>query len=337
MNQILVLAEHADGTLGKVTGELLAAAARLGEPAAVLIARPGTGRRLLDQLGEWGARTVYLAETEHADTAFLTPSVAALETAVRTAGAVSGVLVAGSIDGREIAARLSVRLAAGLISDAVDLESRDGGIVATLSVLGGSYDVQSVATGIPVVTVRPNSFDRTSSDGTSVEGTSMEAAAPASVTRTIVVDIHVDPAASAEIVSTRHEPAHTERPDLTDANVVVSGGRGLGSGENFALVGELADLFGAAVGASRAAVDAGYCEHSLQVGQTGATVSPRLYIALGISGAIQHRAGMQGAGTIVAINKDADAPIFEVADFGVVGDIFTVVPQLIAEIKARQN
>ncbi|KGJ72785.1 electron transfer flavoprotein subunit alpha [Cryobacterium roopkundense] len=322
MPQILVLVEHSQGKLTTVTGELLAAAARLGEPSAVLVGRPGIGDSLMAELGALGALHVYVAEADAADTLLVTPAVAALDAAAKAAGAVGGVLITASIAGRETAARLSVRLDAGLINDAVDLESTDGGIVATMQALGGAFTVRAAAKSLPIVTIRPHAIT---------------GAAPAAEAQRINVDVDLDAAPAAQITAVHAEATATDRPDLMSASVIVSGGRGLGSRENFALVEQLADVFGAAVGASRAAVDADYCDHNMQVGQTGVTVSPDLYIALGISGAIQHRAGMQSAKTIVVINKDADAPLFEVADFGVVGDLFTVVPQLIEAVRARQQ
>jgi len=322
MGQILVLVEHSQGKISTVTGELLAAAARLGEPNAVLVGRPGIGDALVTALGALGARRVYVAEADAADTLLITPAVAALEAAATAAGAVDGILIAASIAGRETAARLSVRLEAGLITDASDIEATDDGIVATMQALGGAYTVRAAAKSRLVATIRPHAID---------------GAAPAAEAQRVDVNVDLGATPAAQITAVHAEAAATDRPDLMSASVIVSGGRGLGSRENFALVEQLADVFGAAVGASRAAVDADYCDHNMQVGQTGVTVSPDLYIALGISGAIQHRAGMQSAKTIVVINKDADAPLFEVADFGVVGDLFTVVPQLIEAVRARQN
>lgn len=320
MAQILVLAETSNGAIRPVTAELLAAAALIGTPAAVVIAAPGAGAELAAELGALGATTVYVAESDTAAHLLVTPSVSALEVAVNAAGEVGAVLVASSVDGREIAARLSVRLEGGLIYDAIGLALDGDTVVATLQVLGGEYTVSSTARGVPIVTLRPYS----------VEGT-----APAQTANVVTIELD-ESAASARITAVHEEIVESSRPELSAATVVVSGGRGLGSAENFVLVENLADVFGAAIGASRAAVDAGYCAPNLQVGQTGSTVSPQLYIALGISGAIQHRAGMQNAKTIVVINKDRDAPLFDVADFGIVGDIFTVVPQLIDAVRAKK-
>ncbi|MCG2623417.1 electron transfer flavoprotein subunit alpha/FixB family protein [Arthrobacter sp. I2-34] len=322
MSQVLVLAEHVQGELKNNVAELLAAAARLGEPAAVVVRQPGTGAQLTARLGELGAAAVYVADVEEADALLVTPQVAALAAAVAAAGDVSAVLVGTSIDSREAAARLAVRLGAAFLSDVVDLAAAPDGVRATQQAFGGAYTVTATAArGIPVISLRPNS----------VPGT-----APAAQAQEIRLAPGPNMAAAARITARHEGQAVSTRPELTAADIVVSGGRGLGSAENFVLVEQLADALGAAVGASRAAVDAGYCAHTMQVGQTGTTVSPNLYLALGISGAIQHRAGMQSAKTIVAINKDPGAPIFEIADFGVVGDVFTVVPQLIEAVNARQ-
>jgi len=321
MAEVLVLVEHADGALKKISAELITAARKLGEPAAVVIGKPGTAESLAGELGALGAATVYAAESDEAAGFLVTPAVAGLAAAAATA-APAAILLAATVEGREIAGRLAVRLESGLLADAVDVTDEDGVVVATHSVFGGSYTVRyRVGLGTPIISVRPGSI---------------EAAPVAASPQVVSVQVTVDPAISAVVVADHPEPVG-DRPDLSGASVVVSGGRGVGSAENFHVVEELADSMGGAVGASRAAVDSGYYPPQFQVGQTGTTVSPQVYVALGISGAIQHRAGMQTSKTIVAVNKDADAPIFEIADLGVVGDLFKVAPQLTAAVKERKG
>ncbi|WP_125609891.1 electron transfer flavoprotein subunit alpha/FixB family protein [Specibacter cremeus] len=322
MNKILALIEMSGGEMCSTTPGLLAAAARLGTPVAVVAVAPGGGTGLVAELGSLGAEHVYLAESDQVGKLLVGPQLEALSAAMTALQPVA-VVVANSAEGRDVAARLAARTRAGLIVDAVDVRSEGERIVATHSVFGGAYAVESTVEGAPaIVTVRQGAIEERAN-----------AATPAVTT----VTVSADPAHSAVIESVSARDAGSDRPELRGAARVVSGGRGLGSRESFVLVEQLADALGAAVGASRAAVDAGYVAQTSQVGQTGITVSPQLYVALGISGAIQHRAGMQTAKTIVAINTDADAPIFDVADFGVVGDVFTVVPQLIEAIKARAS
>jgi electron transfer flavoprotein alpha subunit len=315
MAEILVLAEHSGESVKKVTCELLTLARRFGEPSVVW-AGPGAdaGR---ERLAEFGAETVYVAAGEEFDDYVAAPKAELLAalTADKSPGAV---LVASTAEGREVAARLAVKTGSGLITDAVDLTE---GLIAEQSIFGGAIIVQSkVRTGTPIVAVRPNAVAPEPAPGAA---------------RLENVSIDVSDAAKGAQVTERVEQERSERPELTEASIVVSGGRGVGSAENFALIEKLADSLGAAVGASRAATDAGWYPHQFQVGQTGKTVSPQLYLAVGISGAIQHRAGMQTSKTIMVINKDAEAPIFELADFGVVGDLFQVVPQLTEEIQKR--
>jgi electron transfer flavoprotein alpha subunit len=319
MASVLVLVEHAEGTVKKVTLELLTAARELGEPVAVVVGAPGSGAGLVDKLGEYGAGTVVLAESDDVTRHLVTPAVAVLAGLVASESP-AAVLLASTAEGKEVAARLAIRTRSGILTDAVGV---DGDATATQSIFGGAVVVKSrVKVGTPIVTLRPNSVD----------------ASPAPAQATVrEVPVELDDAARGATVLERVVEEKGSRPALTDASIVVSGGRGLGSGDNFALVEGLADSLGGAVGASRAATDAGWYPHQNQVGQTGVTVSPQLYLAVGISGAIQHRAGMQTSKTIVAVNKDPEAPIFELADFGVVGDLFQVVPQLTEEVAKRKG
>jgi len=315
MAEVLVLVDHLEGEIRKSTYELLTAARVLGEPAAVVVGAPGTAAKLADGLKEHGAEKIYVAETDRTD--FLTPEVDVLAGLVESASP-AAVLIATSSDGKEIAGRLSVRTGSGWLNDVVGIDA-DG---VTHSVFGGAYTAQAKAnTAHPVITLRPGSVEIEPAPGAGAEQA-----------------VEVPAASGRQATVTSREPiVGGDRPELTEASVVVAGGRGVGSSDDFQLVETLADTLGAAVGASRAAVDSGYYPHQYQVGQTGKTVSPQLYIALGISGAIQHRAGMQTSKTIVAVNKDPEAPIFEIADFGVVGDLFTIAPQLKDEIAKRKS
>jgi electron transfer flavoprotein alpha subunit len=322
MAEVLVLAEHtADGEVKKVTLELLTAARRLGSPSAVWTGPGAEGAR--GRLGEYGAEKVYAADSGDFAEFVVAP---AAELLARLAGekAPAAVLVAGTTEGKEIAGRLAVKTGSGVLTDAVDVTAGPGGApVAEQPNFGGAVTVHSsVRSGTPVIAVRPNAVSAEPAPGAAaVEAVSFTASE----------------AARAAAVTERVAAARGERPDLTEAQIVVSGGRGTGSEEGFKIIEKLADALGAAVGASRAVTDAGWYPHQFQVGQTGKTVSPQLYMAVGISGAIQHRAGMQTSKTIVAINKDPEAPIFEIADYGIVGDLFTVVPQLLDEIAKHKS
>ncbi|WP_174533152.1 electron transfer flavoprotein subunit alpha/FixB family protein [Micromonospora chalcea] len=319
MSEVLVVVEATrEFGVKKVTLEMLTLARELGTPSAVVLGGAGAAQALSGKLGEYGAEKIYAAEGEEIDGYLVAPKatvVADLVARVQPAA----VLLASSQEGKEIAARLAVKLDNGILTDVVALDA-DG--TATQVAFAGSTIVKAKVTkGLPLVTVRPNSL------------------APAPAPATPVVEqltVSVTDADKLAKVVERVAEQKGSRPELTEASVVVSGGRGVGNADNFKLVEEIADLLGGAVGASRAAVDSGYYPHQFQVGQTGKTVSPQLYVALGISGAIQHRAGMQTSKTIVAVNKDAEAPIFELADYGVVGDLFKVVPQAAEEIRKRK-
>jgi electron transfer flavoprotein alpha subunit len=322
MAEILVLAEHDGETVKKVTTELLTLARAHGEPSVVWTGDGAEGGRA--RLAEFGAAKVYVADSpDYAD--YVVAPKAELLAHLVAQKAPAAVLVAATSEGREIAGRLAVKTGSGVLTDVTGLTAAGdgGGPVGEQSIFGGAITVQSrVRTGTPVIAVRPNAVTPEPSPGAAeIEAVQAEISEDAKTARV-----------TGRVVAERGE-----RPELTEASIVVSGGRGLGSGEHFALIEQLADSLGAAVGASRAATDAGWYPHQFQVGQTGKTVSPQLYMAIGISGAIQHRAGMQTSKTIMVVNKDPEAPIFELADFGVVGDLFKVVPQLIEEIARRSE
>lgn len=329
MANILTLIEltHAGAVAASAKG-LLAAAASLGTPVAVVASENELSPEATVQLGQAGAAVIHLGVSDQAASVLTGPAVEALEAAV-AAYAPAAVLVSNSADGREVAARLSVRVGGAMLNDVVSVRLDGDRIVAGHSIFGGAYDVESaVEGGLPIITVRQGAIDGVPTDGAPTEGGGAVEVVTSALPGTVP---------GAQVTAVNDAPATASRPELRTAKTVVSGGRGLGSKENFVLVEQLADALGAAIGASRAAVDAGYVDQHAQVGQTGVSVSPQLYIALGISGAIQHRAGMQTAKTIVAINKDGDSPIFDVADFGIVGDVFTVVPQLIEALAAREG
>ncbi len=315
MAEILVLAEHDAETVKKVTLELLTLARANGEPSVVWTGQGAEGARA--RLAEFGAAKVYVADSpDYAD--YVVAPKAELLAKLVAEKTPAAVLVAATSEGREIAGRLAVKTGSGVLTDVTGISE---GLVGEQSIFGGAITVQSkVRAGTPIIAVRPNAV-------------SPEPAPGAAEIEPVTAEI--SDAAKTARVTDRVVAERGERPELTEASIVVSGGRGLGSGEHFALIEQLADALGAAVGASRAATDAGWYPHQFQVGQTGKTVSPQLYMAIGISGAIQHRAGMQTSKTIMVVNKDPEAPIFELADFGVVGDLFKVVPQLIEEIGKR--
>jgi electron transfer flavoprotein alpha subunit len=312
MPRVLVLVEHEDGAAKKVTYEMLTKARDLGEPVAVFVGEGLDGAR--EGLARHGATAVYAAGGDNRLAGPLTGALAAAADRVEP----TAVLVAATPLAKDAGARLAARKGWGMLADIVDL---DGDLVATQNVFGGATTVRSrVRTGTPVLAIKPNSFPV------------QEAPAEPEV-----VDLDLAEEQDGTRVTDHVVQEQAGRPDVAEAEIVVSGGRGLQDPSNFALVEALADTLGAAVGASRAAVDAGWYPHQHQVGQTGKTVSPQLYVAVGISGAIQHRAGMQTSKTIVAVNKDADAPIFAISDFGVVGDLFKVIPRLTDEVAKRKG
>ncbi|MFI7666668.1 electron transfer flavoprotein subunit alpha/FixB family protein [Nocardia sp. NPDC049526] len=318
MAEVLVLVEHADGAIKKVSTELLTAASALGEPAAVVTGPAGTGEKLADALAAAGAAKIYIAESDDVENFLVTPKVDVLAGLVESISP-AAVIVAATAEGKEVSGRLAARIGSGLLVDVIDVKS-DGSVVH--SIFGGAFTVDAKATGdVPVISVRPGA---------------VEAIASAGAGEKVTVEVPAQEEGVVKVTS-REPVVGGDRPELTEASIVVSGGRGVGSADNFAVVEALADSLGAAVGASRAAVDSGYYPGQFQVGQTGKTVSPQLYIALGISGAIQHRAGMQTSKTIVAVNKDEEAPIFEIADYGIVGDLFNVAPQLTEAVKTHKG
>ena len=317
---IWVVVETEDGKPRNVSLELLSKARELGTAEAVLLTPEADA--VLPRLGEYGASKVYV----HRDPAYAEYLV---HPAVDTLAALIDqrhpqvVLFATTYYGRDVASRIAARLGSGAITDAADLAIQDGSIEAAIPALGATYIVTAtlVNPGTKIVLARPKAFAAVPVGGTAaVEEVSVPIRAEARRVRA------VDKVAQAQT-----------GPALEEANLIVSGGRGVKAAENFQMLKDLADALGGAVGATRAVVDAGWVPYSYQIGQTGKTVKPAVYIACGISGAIQHVAGMKGSKTIIAINKDPDAPIFKLADFGVVGDLFKVVPQLTSEVKRRKS
>ncbi len=318
MAEVLVLVDHVGGTVRKTTSELLTIARRIGEPSAVFIGDGYDAAKGV--LAAFGAQKVYRVDAAEA-TAYLVAPQAEILAQIAGAASPAAILVASSAEGQEVAARLAIKLSSGLVTDAVGVDVTDGAIMTTQSVFAGSYTVKaSVNRGTPIIAVKPNSAAPEES--------------PSSPSEESVAYTPSGASAAAAIVSTVPKAA-SGRPELTEAAIVVSGGRGTGG--DFSKVEAFADSLGAAVGASRAAVDAGWYPHTSQVGQTGKQVSPSLYVACGISGAIQHRAGMQTSKTIIAVNKDPEAPIFELVDFGVVGDLFAVLPDATAKVAAAKG
>jgi len=317
MSEVLVLVDHVDGKVRKPTYELLTIAKRLGEPSAVFIGASDKADGVVESVKKYGAEKVYVVDDAEIKGYLVAPKAEALQQIAEQASP-AAILIPSNAEGKEIAGRLAIKLGSGLITDAVDVQE---GPVTTQSVFAGSYTVQSkITNGTPIITVKPNSAAPEESEG---------AATVEKFEATIS-----DSAKKAKIVASQPRAA-SGRPELTEAAIVVAGGRGTGG--NFDEVEGFADSIGAAVGASRAAVDSGWKPHAFQIGQTGKVVSPQLYVANGISGAIQHRAGMQTSKTIVAVNKDEEAPMFELVDFGVVGDLHTVLPAATEQINERKG
>lgn len=320
MSDVLVLVEHADSSVRKAGLELLTLARRLGDPVAVVcgpVAEPA-----LKVLAEHGARRLAVVDAPELQDYLVAPKVDALVEVVRRTQP-AAVLVTASREGTEVAARTAVRLDSGIITGAVDVVAAEGGPLVTQSVFAGTWTALSqVVRGTPVITVRPNAV--------------VPEAAPVEA-ELETLTLPVSETARGTRIAARQVRSGNGRPDLADADKVVAGGRGMGSPDGFRVLEELADELEGAVAASRAATDLGWYGRDFQIGQTGKTVAPQLYLASGISGAIQHRAGMQGSRTIVAVNKDPKAPIFDIADFGVVGDAHAVLPALITELRRRKE
>ena len=318
MSSVLVVIDHVDGAITKPSTEVLTVARQFGEPVAVAFG-PGA-ENVAGTAGEFGATTVLTVTDPAVTEALVAPRAEVLEQLVQQTGA-TVVLLPSSLDNTEVAGRLAVRTGAGLITDAVAVGGSADAVTTSQSVFAGNWTVESsVTAGLAVVTVKANSVPAEPSPATA------EVQAP-SVTIS-------EAATLARIVDSQPKQS-SGRPELTGARIVISGGRGTDG--NFSEVEELADALGGAVGASRAAVDSGWYPHAYQVGQTGKTVSPQLYVAAGISGAIQHRAGMQTSKAIVAVNTDPEAPIFALADLGVVGDLHTVLPQVTEKVRALKG
>jgi electron transfer flavoprotein alpha subunit len=305
MSKVFILADFSGGKASKTTAEL--ATARSGSVTAVVLAAAGKGAALAATVNQGPIANVLVVESDDFAQFGVAASADALANLIKE-NSPSAVLIASHAFGKEVAARVAVLTESGIITDAVDVAA-DG--TATQLVFGGSTTVHSkISHGTPIITVRPNSVEA-----------DLTSATPAIENATAAIS----DAAKKSKISSSQPPVKGGRPELTEANIVVSGGRGTNG--DFAAVEKFADELGAAVGASRAATDAGWYPHSHQVGQTGKSVSPQLYVACGISGAIQHRAGMQTSKTIVVVNKDPEAPLFDIADFGVIGDLFNVLPQ----------
>jgi len=312
MPGVLVFCEVQDNRLKKASREALSIGRKLAEAAGGDLVAFATDRAAAGDAGRYGARKLYVANTGSYNTETYT---AAMKAAIDQASP-SIVLLGGNSNGRDLAPRLAARLNAGVASDVDRLEWTGGKLRARRPVYSGKAFATVEITGVPAIaTTRINAFPAEESGGETAE----------------IVEISAPPDSKTKVVETK--VAESGELSIAEADIIVSGGRGLKEGANFSLIRDLAHAIGGAVGASRATVDAGWIDHQHQVGQTGRVVSPNLYIAAGVSGAIQHLAGMSTSKHIVAINKDPEAPIFRIADLGVVGDLFTIVPALTEEVK----
>lgn len=325
MSELLVLIDHSEGAPRKVSLQMLNAATKNAggkTVAAVWLGEGASGAAAT--LGQHGAAKVYAWESADAKGFVTLPQVEALQVALSQSGA-DTLFFASSNHVKDVAARLAIREDAGVITDVAGLESDGDRLTAVKEVFGGETITKSkVADGKKqFFGISPNAFPVEETGGGAAEVVSLDVSLSDDAKKSVVTSVEIQ--------------AGGDRPDIGEAAIVIAGGRGLGNEEGFRLMEELADTLGAGVGASRAATDAGWYPHRYQVGQTGRTISPTLYIGSGISGAIQHRAGMQTSQNIVCINKDAEAPIFSIADFGVVGDLYKVVPKLVEEIRARKG
>ncbi|CAN5162299.1 electron transfer flavoprotein subunit alpha/FixB family protein [soil metagenome] len=324
MTDIIVLVEHDEGTPKKVSNQILTAAKRVGDGDVIAVILGAGAAAAADKVGEYGASKALVWEASEATEYATEPKVAALAAAIEASGA-SIVLYAADPFVTDVVARTAIRVDGGVVADAIDLELDGDRMVATKAIFGGdmSSKCQVVGDRTQFIGVKANSFQAEPSGGGAAAVETLSVELPESATRAKITDV-VDTASSG-------------RPEMTEAAIIVSGGRGLGDADGFDLIGQLADALGGAVGASRAATDAGWIAHNHQIGQTGKTVSPQLYVANGISGAIQHRAGMQTSQTIAVVNKDAEAPIFSIADIGIVGDLYKIIPPLVEEINKRKG
>ena len=319
MAKILVYAELNEGKLQPTVLELMSRARELGD--VTVVALGGGAKVAAETLGKHGAKTAYVNEDKAFDEYLAEPATDALEALCKQESP-DLILFGFTSDSRDVAGRLCARLGTGVISNASDISGKDGSFVAKVPYFGGAKVASMRANGKPaIVLVRPKSFEASESGG-SADIKELAVSVPDTSRRAHVVERVVEA---------------SEKVKLEDAKVVISGGRGMGGPDNFPLLEELAGALGGAVGASRAVVDAGWVPYSMQVGQTGKSVRPGVYIAVGISGAMQHTVGMKTSKVIIAINKDAEAPIMKMADLGVVGDALKIVPALTAAVKARRG